>query len=184
MLKNWPVLGVGPVSCFWKPWTELLPDGELKGSNKEVERSKSKEEHALVHSCAHWCRHLNWTGQNVNSELGRSYTPWSDMGKLHPINKEQHCCWMCTEAFSPVCFHWILFKNTSCRHQRTMAHHWKNSVLTPGSVAQYLFCQGLCCCALLRPRSLKAVSDTRDQLYATTKFEPSKKCWGWSQEDL
>lgn len=75
-------------------------------------------------------------------------------------------------------------KNTSCRHQRTMAHHWKNSILTPGSVAQYLFCQGLGCCALLRPRSLKAASDTRDQLYATTRFKPSKKCRGWSQEDL
>lgn len=106
------------------------------------------------------------------------------MGKLHPINKEQHCCWMRTEAFIPVCFHWILFKNTSCRHQRTMAHHWKNSVPTPGSIAQYVFCQGLGYCALLRPRSLKAVSDTRDQLCATTGFKSSKKkCRGLSQEE-
>lgn len=113
--------------------------------------------------------------KNINSELGRSHTHiLEDMGKLHPINKEQHCCWMRTEAFIPVCFHWILFKNTSCRHQRTMAHHWKNSVPTPGSVAQYLFCQGFGCCALLRPRLLKAVSDTRDQLYATTRFKLSK----------
>lgn len=101
------------------------------------------------------------------------------MGKLHPINKEQHCCWMRTEAFIPVCFHWILFKNTSCRHQRTMAHHWKNSVPTPGSIAQYVFCQGLGYCALLRPRSLKAVSDTRDQLCATTKFKALKKLLGF-----
>lgn len=42
------MLGVGPASCFWKPRRELLPDGELKGSDKEVERSKPKEEHALV----------------------------------------------------------------------------------------------------------------------------------------
>lgn len=47
------MLGVGPASCFWKPRKELLPDGELKGRDREVERSKPIEERALVHSCAH-----------------------------------------------------------------------------------------------------------------------------------
>lgn len=83
--RNWPLLRVGPASCLGEPPTELLPDGEPKGSDREVGRSEPKEERALVHRCAHRCSHLNWTDQNINNELGGSHTSWRTWENSIPL---------------------------------------------------------------------------------------------------
>lgn len=46
---------------------------------------------------------------------------------------------------------------------KNSAQHWKNIDLTPGSIAQYVFCPWLGFCALFRPHWLKAMSDVREQ---------------------
>lgn len=72
------------------------------------------------------------------AEPGKTQASAAEYKTSHPINQEQHCWWMSAAVSS--C--WILFENT-CTSQRTPAQHWKNIDLTPGSIAQYVFCPQL-----------------------------------------
>lgn len=93
------------------------------------------------------------------AEPGKTRASAAEYVTSHPINQEQHCCWMSTA----VCSCWIIFENTSMS-QRTSAQHWKNIDLTPGSIAQYVFCP-----RLGLPRLVQASTDYKQCLTLENK---------------